>query len=401
MVPQQFLREEVYIAGNVKFEVRVDLADDAWVDGLADGTDAGDALAAALLSGFVSAQSEAAGWNAIVRAAPTNASAEGVALRHGVAGRRARGAPTSASSSTSATLATTRSRRPRRSRSSSRDRAALGRADPRRQRPLQRAVCRLAVARHGDAVGNLLLDPYERDSVGRGRVAPHRPRRRHVAARSRLRGHDGDRRRVHGDAHLGAARRGRRRVGLADGGAGGRCARALSQVIVRESESVLRIELPQLLVYKLYAVETITASVPGACPHLRQADAAGADRRHPVLGETPSRGGARTSRDAAAGGARDDGAVEGGVVDGHAARRRVCRRRGRLCAEVHLGLAQGRARRLGRRRDGVELRANPTQYIEIREVDAGYDIEVDIPASAGYSISEPETISVVIPGSPV
>ena len=40
MVPQQFLREEVYIAGNVKFEVRVDLADDAWVDGLADGTDA-------------------------------------------------------------------------------------------------------------------------------------------------------------------------------------------------------------------------------------------------------------------------------------------------------------------------------------------------------------------------
>ena len=57
---QQFLREDAYIA-NVKFEVRVDLADDAWVGGLAGGTDAGDALASALLSRFASAQSEAAG----------------------------------------------------------------------------------------------------------------------------------------------------------------------------------------------------------------------------------------------------------------------------------------------------------------------------------------------------
>ena len=395
MVPQQFLREEVYIAGNVKFEVRVDLADDAWVDGLADGTDAGDALAAALLSGFVSAQSEAAGWNAIVRAALTNASAEGVALRHGVAGgglqRRsdqrvvvyigdfgdyAISAPETISLVIPAIAL--------------RSGAPILAGSDRFSGPFVVSPSRGTAT----LTGNLLLDPYERDSVGRGRLAPHRPRRRHVAARSRLRGHRLDRRRVHGHADLGAARRGRRRVGLADGGAGGAAHAALAGDRPRvgvgaadRAASAARVQAVR------------RRDDHGVCP--RRVPHSGKQMRPEQIGGIPFSVLPVAGRAYVSGSLLQE-ALET-TVQSKGASLTVTLRDDEFVGDEADFVQKCISGSLKDEPGGwgavvmEELRANPTQYIDIREVDAGYDIEVDIPASAGYSISEPETISVVIP----
>ena len=169
----------------------------------------------------------------------------------------------------------------------------------------------------------------------------------------------------------------------------------LSQVIVRESESVLRIELPQLLVYKLYAVETITASVPGACL------TSGKQMRPEQIGGIPFSVLPVAGRAYVSGSLLQE-ALET-TVQSKGASLTVTLRDDEFVGDEADFVQKCISGSLKDEPGGwgavvmEELRANPTQYIEIREVDAGYDIEVDIPASAGYSISEPETISVVIP----
>ena len=169
----------------------------------------------------------------------------------------------------------------------------------------------------------------------------------------------------------------------------------LSQVIVRESESVLRIELPQLLVYKLYAVETITASVPGACL------TSGKQMRPEQIGGIPFSVLPVAGRAYVSGSLLQE-ALET-TVQSKGASLTVTLRDDEFVGDEADFVQKCISGSLKDEPGGwgavvmEELRANPTQYIEIREVDAGYDIEVDIPASEGYSISEPETISVVIP----
>jgi len=57
----------------------------------------------------------------------------------------------------------------------------------------------------------------------------------------------------------------------------------LDKVVVRESATVLRIELPQLLAYGLEMAETITTSVPAACVR------SGAQLRAEHIGGVPFR----------------------------------------------------------------------------------------------------------------
>ena len=166
-------------------------------------------------------------------------------------------------------------------------------------------------------------------------------------------------------------------------------------MIVRESESVLRIELPQLLVYKLYAVETITASVPGACL------TSGKQMRPEQIGGIPFSVLPVAGRAYVSGSLLQE-ALET-TVQSKGASLTVTLRDDEFVGDEADFVQKCISGSLKDEPGGwgavvmEELRAHPTQYIDIREVDAGYDIEVDIPASAGYSISEPETISVVIP----
>lgn len=170
----------------------------------------------------------------------------------------------------------------------------------------------------------------------------------------------------------------------------------LDSVVVRESREILQIQLPQLLVYKLSTAETITTSIPGACllsgNALQEQRITGAPFRVlPAVGRAYLSGSLLTqafeSTVQTTASQLTINLYDDILLDGQEA----------LVPQIisgSLGSLPGSWNQI------VQAGLSASD-VTIVSRDNGFDITVDIQANPAYSITEPETVQVVIPAGMV
>ena len=163
---------------------------------------------------------------------------------------------------------------------------------------------------------------------------------------------------------------------------------------MRESRETLSIQLPQLLVYKLAEAETITAAIPGACllsgNALQERHISGAPFRVlPAVGRAYLSGSlltqafestVQTSSSQLTLNLYDD-ILRDGVE-----------------AEIPSIISGSLGGTAGSWESVVQSSLSASNVNIVRRSN-GFDVTIDIPAQASYAISEPETITVVVPAS--
>ena len=168
----------------------------------------------------------------------------------------------------------------------------------------------------------------------------------------------------------------------------------LDSVVVRESRNLLSIQLPQLLVYKLSTAETITAAIPGAClisgNALQEQHITGAPFRVlPAVGRAYLSGSLLTQ------------AFEA-TVQTTSSQLTLNLFDDILLADVEAQIPSIIFGSLGSSPgswDQVVQASLSASNVVIEQRNNGYDVTINIPAQPGYSISEPETVQVVVPAS--